>query len=264
MFLAAVDSKKFAVGPHDWQYYCGGAGDPVLLLTGGAGIGIAWVDLATALLPRFRVIAPSYPPSIGACDELVDGIVALLDTEGIERTHVVGQAAGGMFAELLSQRAPERVRSLTFSSTGLYGPEDVDRLRMRVHNTLAAPWAQTRESIREALRTAWRDSDDAEFWIEQIDAVTDHTGSDGAANSYQLLLELAIRVDALTGGPAWRGPTLILRADDDPLISATHTDRLRDLHPDCDYRTFPEGGHSLLISRPGEYIATVGRFLDAA
>ncbi|MEV6554963.1 alpha/beta hydrolase [Nocardia sp. NPDC051756] len=264
IFLGQHDRKKLDAGQPSWHYYTGGAGDPVLLLGGGSGIGIGWLDLAPALTPRFRTIAPDYPSSAGSCAELVDGLVSVLDAEGIDRAHVIGQSAGGMFAELLSRRVPERVRSLTLSSTGLYGPEDVDRLRMRVKTTLATPWPQTQEAIRTALRSTWQDSDDAEFWIEQVVTAADAAGSAGAANSYRLLLELAEGVDELMQGPAWAGPTLLFRADDDPLITTTHTGRLRDLHPNCDFRTFPEGGHSLLISRTADYIDLVTEFLARA
>ncbi|WP_159080626.1 alpha/beta fold hydrolase [Nocardia suismassiliense] len=261
-FLRTHDSKKLGVGQHDWRYYTGGTGDPVLLLSGGAGIGISWLDVASALIPRFRTIAPDYPSGVGSVAELVDGVVAVLDAEGVDRAHVVGQSAGGMFAELLSRRAPDRVRSLTLSSTGLYGPEDVDRLRMRVDTTVATPWPETQAAIRTALRSTWADSEEAEFWIEQVVTATDAAGSAGAANSYRLLLELAEGVDELMRGPAWSGPTLIFRADDDPLITSTHTGRLRDLHPGCEFRTFTEGGHSLLISRTADYVATVTEFLS--
>ncbi|WP_433656598.1 alpha/beta fold hydrolase [Nocardia sp. CA-128927] len=65
-------------------------------------------------------------------------------------------------------------------------------------------------------------------------------------------------------GPAWAGPTLLFRADDDPLITSTHIGRLRDLHPGCDFRTFAEGGHSLLISRTADYIEVVTESLTRA
>lgn len=257
-FLNDHASKELVVGQHHWRYFHGGAGTPVLLLTGGAGIGISWLDLTPALLPRFRTIAPDYPRSIAEPDELIDGLVAVLDAEGVEQVHVVGQSAGGMYAELLSRRVPNRILSLTFTSTGLYGPEDVDRLRTRIDTTLATPWEETREAIQTSLRAVWQDSDEAEFWIEQVLTDTDRAGS---ANSYLLLWDLARRVDELLRGPAWSGPALIFRADDDPLITTTHTDRLRQLHPDAKFHAFPDGGHSLLLSRPVEYATTVRDFL---
>ncbi|MFQ6331465.1 alpha/beta fold hydrolase [Nocardia sp. CWNU-33] len=77
------------------------------------------------------------------------------------------------------------------------------------------------------------------------------------------MLELAERVDEIMAGPAWQGPTLIFRADDDPLITTAQTDRLLELHPNCEYRTIRTGGHPLLISRPADYIALVTGFLSA-
>ncbi|MFQ6398247.1 alpha/beta fold hydrolase [Nocardia sp. KC 131] len=104
--------------------------------------------------------------------------------------------------------------------------------------------------------------EDAEFWIEQIEAVTDPAGSAGTVLSYQRMLQLAERLDEIMAGTAWQGPTLLFRADDDPLITTTHTGRLLELHPTGRYRTIPTGGHSLLISRPADYIDAVTEFLS--
>ncbi len=233
----------------------------MLLLTGGAGIAVAWLDLTPALSPHFRSVAVDYPATVSRGADLTDGLLAVLDAEGIDRAHVVGQSAGGMFAELLSHRAPDRVRSLTLTSTGLYGPEDVDRLRGRIVTTRSTPWEQTRASIRAALRTTWEDADEAEFWIQQVEAATDAAGSEGTVNSYQRLLELAENLEELLREPAWQGPTLIVRADDDALITPVQTQRLIDRHPGCEVRTFADGGHSLLLSRPADYAAVVTEFL---
>ncbi|RKT54179.1 pimeloyl-ACP methyl ester carboxylesterase [Saccharothrix australiensis] len=249
----------------DWRYYTSGggeSGEAVLLLPGGAGIGISWVDLALALHPAYRTTTVDYPPSATTPGELVDGVLDVLDAEGIDRVHVVGQSAGGMVAEVLAQRAPDRVASLVFTGTGLYGPEDVDRLAGKVAAIRNTPWEHTLDTARAALRTAWRQSPEADFWIARVDTAYRRAGRDGLANSYAVLLDIARHSGELR--PARHCPTLVLAADDDPLITPTQRQRLLDLHPDHELRVFPDGGHSLLLTRTADYVAEVTRHLREA
>lgn len=242
-----------------WRYRIAGHGDAVLLLPGGVGIGISWVDLALALHTDCRTITVDYPPTATTLTELADGILGILDAEDIDSVHVVGQSAGGMLAEVLTQRAPDRVTSLVLSGTGLYGPEDVDRLAGKLAAIQNTPWEETLDAARAALRVAWQESAGGEFWIAQVGAAYHGAGCDGLANSYDMLLNLAQNSHELR--PGWDGPALLLAAADDPLITPTHRQRLLDLHPDYELRDFPDGGHSLLLTRPTNYLAEVTQHL---
>ena len=134
---------------------CGVLGDPgapPLLLIMGLGMPAAmWPEeFLGALLARgYRVITfdnrdcggstrlagvprPSVPGSIARAllrrrvrspytlDDMCADTVGLLDGLGIARAHVVGVSMGGMIAQVLAARAPERVASLVsiMSSTG--------------------------------------------------------------------------------------------------------------------------------------------------
>ena len=44
-------------------------------------------------------------------DDMADDAVRILDDYGIERAHVVGMSLGGMIAQLVALKAPERVRT---------------------------------------------------------------------------------------------------------------------------------------------------------
>ncbi|MGW4369718.1 alpha/beta fold hydrolase [Nocardia takedensis] len=256
--------KKMRAAGHEWTYYVGGGeGAPVLLLPGGAGIAIGWLDLTPSLRDH-RVLTVDYPPGPVTLEELADGLVAILDAEHIDSAEVIGQSAGGMLAEILSQRAPKGVRSLILTGAGLYGPEDLDRLRASLERARDTPWEDTLDAIATALRNTWKDAVDAEFWVHRVVGAARVGGHDGAINSYRRLLDAAERLDRWHAATPWDGPVLIIRADDDPLVTPAHTRRLRDLHPDAEYRVFPEGGHSLLLTRSDDYRAAVTEFLGRA
>ncbi|WP_143445973.1 WXG100 family type VII secretion target [Kibdelosporangium aridum] len=109
-----------------------------------------------------------YSTTASSFDELADGVLAVLGAENVQRLHVVGQSAGGMLAEVLSRRMPDRIRTMALSGAGLYGSEDVPRLERKLSAIESAPWEETRTATAKALRAAWQDAEEADFWIEVV------------------------------------------------------------------------------------------------
>jgi pimeloyl-ACP methyl ester carboxylesterase len=102
-------------------------GDPVLMLHGFPQSRHTWRGQAAMLAQRgFRCVAPDqrgYSPGArpaGAeaygLDNLVGDGLAIMDTLGAERFHLVGHDWGGHIAWTLAGRAPERIKSLTVLS----------------------------------------------------------------------------------------------------------------------------------------------------
>jgi pimeloyl-ACP methyl ester carboxylesterase len=95
-----------------------GQGDPVLLLHGWPQHWYAWRDVIPLLARHYRVICPDLrgfgwteAPRTGyTTGELVEDLIALLDTLGLERVWVVGHELGGRLGFHLSLRQPTRVR----------------------------------------------------------------------------------------------------------------------------------------------------------
>jgi pimeloyl-ACP methyl ester carboxylesterase len=98
-----------------------GAGAPVLILHGGAGVGAEHIPLLTRLSKRYRVILPDRPGH-GLSDDFdyrrdlrqanVELISGLLNALGIERAAVVGNSYGGLMAVQFALAHPERVSTL--------------------------------------------------------------------------------------------------------------------------------------------------------
>lgn len=261
-FESRFPPKTIDAAGQSWTSFDGGTGETILLLTGGTGIAVAWTDLALALGATYRVIAVDYPPSTSFL-ATADGLAELLAAEGIQRAHLVGQSMGAMIAEVLSRRHPHLVASMTLSGAGLYDGTDAPELRAKRDTFAATPWDEVRDQMHASLRTTWDNSPDAEFWIERVLASTEgNRGRRFFLENYDAFLELIELLPHLASTPAWPGPVLVITTDDDPLMTAPRTERLLTMHPTATVIRYETGGHSLLLTRPEDYIREVAAFLS--
>lgn len=72
-------------------------------------------DLGRELLRRFTGRKVRAPYTL---DDMAEDTLGLMDALGFERAHVVGMSLGGMIAQCLALRHPERVRSLGIMMSG--------------------------------------------------------------------------------------------------------------------------------------------------
>ena len=102
-----------------------GTGDPVLLIHGLGLSGGAWWRTVDALAPTMRVITFDHR-GIGQSESstyayttetMADDAVSILDALAIDRVHVYGFSLGGMVAQQLELRHPQRIQSLVLGAT---------------------------------------------------------------------------------------------------------------------------------------------------
>lgn len=144
---------------------------PPLLSIGGLGFGRwCWFKQTPALSRHFRTITfdirGEHNFARGVVD-LVAEVVALLDSLGVEKTHVLGTSLGGFVAQELALERPDLVDRLALvcTSYGGVGPEPISFQalgRMLGWGSLSAEDAEYR-SLETATSDAYRESNPEEF-----------------------------------------------------------------------------------------------------
>lgn len=201
------------------HHVTGRADGPVVVFSNSLGsTHRMWDAQLAAFEDRFRVVrydtrghgrspVPTGPYSI---DDLADDVVALLDTLGVERAHVVGLSLGGMTAMRLAARNPERVDRLALLCTGAQLPPAsawTDRAAtVRAHGT---------GSVAESVVSRWFTAQYlAEHPAERAgyEAMVAGTPAEGYAGCCEAIAALDLRADL----PAISAPTLAIAGADDP------------------------------------------------
>lgn len=100
-------------------------GEPLLLIQGLGADRRGWAFQRFALARRFRLYLVDNRGAGGSdkphgpydLEEMAEEALAVLDAEGVRSAHVLGASMGGVLAQILAVRHPERVRSLVLACT---------------------------------------------------------------------------------------------------------------------------------------------------
>jgi pimeloyl-ACP methyl ester carboxylesterase len=262
-----VVRRAYADVAHGQMHYavCGDDADatPVVLLHQTPRSWREYAKVLPLLGARRRAIAidtagfgESDPVAAAGIEAWGEAALQLLDAIDVVRAHVVGHHTGGVIAVELAARAPERVASLTLSSTP-YTSESFRRARAgrpaidAVASSddgshLAALWQK-----RQAFYPRGRPDLLQAFVADALKTRGDVEAGHRAVASYRMEDRIA----------SLRAPVLLLHATDDP-FAAPHLAEWRNLLPAARVATI-EGGVPLPDQCPLEFAAAVLAFVDA-
>ena len=239
-----------------WRYFAGGQGnDVVLRLSGALGLAEFAFQQIRLFEPRFRVITPDYP-AVRSLEEMVEGLVSIFDAEGVARAHVVGGSFGGLLAQELVRRTPDRVATLVLSHTGA---PDGRRRGTAVWIVASLPQGVLRWLVKARLG---RTLDAAgSFWRRYFDRAVSEMTKEQIMSRVRLQAEFGARKWSPSDLAGWPGRVLLLEGEDDPLFPPAARARVRALYPAAQVHRFAGTGHAAAVLKPEEYADVVTRFL---
>lgn len=154
-------------------------------------------------------------------DDMADDAVGLLDALGIAKAHVCGASMGGMIAQVVAYRHPERVLSLTSIMSNTGNPQ-APQGKPETIAAAVAPAPEEREAYVAHMMQVWRSIWSPGFPFEEERARTFlETCFDrsfypqGMARQNAAIIACGDRRPMLA---AITAPTLVIHGADDPLI----------------------------------------------
>lgn len=261
-----------------------GSGDPLLLIMGLAADSLAWMFQLPDFAKHYRTIVydnrgvgrsskPAGPYSIA---QMAEDAVGVLDTLDIRRAHVVGVSMGGMIAQEIAIRHPERVRGLVLACTyakpdeaierhlvtslaafgGTRGPNgeiqvDVSKLDPMMFFQQLLPNVFNAQFIMTELPKLMQVFSGALQYGFSMDAILAQVGATQGHDTLARLGQI-------------KAPTLVLTGDSDLLIPCACSDVLAEKIPGAKLEKITGGSHGFNFETPDVFNKAVLDFLATA
>ena len=194
-----------------------------------------------------------WPRGQYAIADMAEDTAGMMDALGLDSAHLVGASMGGMIAQTLAARRPQRVRTLTsiMSTTGAPG---VGRPALSTYRRMFAPMPTDRE--RSIARTVdmWRHigSHGFPFDEERVRAVALESwerggGSAARAGVTRQLAAILKSKDRTAELRAITAPTLVIHGDRDRMVDPSGGTATAKAIPGASLLTIPGMGHDLPV-----------------
>jgi len=244
------------------DYELRGSGPPLLMICGFRRSRVVWLEpLLSALAPHFQLVLfdnrgtghSDQPPAEDySMDAFADDCAGLLDALGMDSAHVFGTSMGGMIAQRLASRHPDRVRRLAIGCSSCGGKRAIpaerriwELLRLMPGEGLDAreiAYRQEEAYVTDAFRAANRKLLDHLFEIVNANPTPLH-----AVQGHLNAIEGFDSHDEL---PAIQAPALAITGAEDRLIPAANSTLIAERIPGARALLLPEAAHFFWIEQP--------------
>jgi pimeloyl-ACP methyl ester carboxylesterase len=235
-----------------------GDGAPLLLIAGLGLDGNSWWRSVPGFAEHFRVITFDYR-GVGesgrarmfcSTDDLADDAAAVLDAAGLESSFVYGFSLGGMVAQRLALRHPERVSALVLGATQAGGPHAVPPAAATLAYLWRARFLSRAAAAEAAIPHVYGERTRRET-PERIAADLEQRGRRRLdPSAYRGHVAAAMTHDAQSSLHAIDVPTLVVHGENDRLIPKANGERIARTIPDARLHLIPRAGHYYSTDEP--------------
>jgi pimeloyl-ACP methyl ester carboxylesterase len=184
--------------------------------------------------------------------DLADDVADVLDAEEVETATVLGISMGGMIAQEVGLRHPERVERLVLIGTRAPAPEFVERPGWGVAAQMLRP--PGRRPLYEFFRAQWGLCAAPGFADRHPERLDELARQMADRPTPRLLLAYQLRAMAGWGGAKRladiEAPTVVVHGAEDRLAPPANGRRLAELIPDAEYVELPGVGHLVPYEAP--------------
>jgi len=239
---------------------------PAILLIMGASSSMVWWDDAfcqrLADAGRFVIrydnrdvgLSTCYPPGEPGYDveDMADDAVGVLDSYQLDKAHLVGMSLGGMIAQLVALRNPERVLSVTLIASSVWDDRpDLPPISEKIMNHLAqastVDWTDRKAAVRSMV-DGWRLLNGSKYPFDEARAVKLAEAEAKRARNLPSMFNHAL----LKGGESWYGkagriavPVLVIHGTEDPVLPYPHAKALVEAMPQARLLALEGVGHEI-------------------
>ncbi len=257
------------------EYETVGEGPSVVLLHGGFVGRRAFWRQRSVLAERFRLLLISsrghdgtdgaLPVTFGFASSEVEDVCAILNAEGVDRTHLIGHSTGGATAFAFARRYPERVERMALiepTLLALLPPEEHQRVGDELMGVISAGESGGNMAAMRAILDfiggdSWLALDEAtkaarlEALVPVSPLVVPHAKG---------LLDLTVTKEDVRN---LQSPTLLFYGDTSFFFEPAISQRLEAIRPDFPQVLVKDSGHNVHRDAPDLVNAEIIRFLGA-
>jgi 3-oxoadipate enol-lactonase len=261
------------VGGYPKLYYeRSGSGEPVLLITGFT-ISSAVFEPVLPLYERHfdcirydnrgsgRSGTPPWPTSM---PELAGDAVRVLDELDVDSAHIYGVSMGGMIAQELAIRFPERVRGLVLAGTWAGGPRAIrpalGELMAALGGIVKSLRKPGRPWLGELVFSKEFRERDPERVRELLEFFRAHRPPPHGVAGH---LWASIYHDTVSRLGRIQAPTLVMHGECDAMTPTANAELMTARIPDAELCVVPGAGHAFPLERPDESHELLMRWLGS-